>query len=224
MRSLFLLLAFVVTGCVVVVRSPPPPRRVVLRPRRVVVQVAPPTAVVVAPPSPEVIVAPPPLSAPTTMPLEQATATCVVKRDADLCDVTSEAQRLRCRDECSKRIDWIRAELLDRSVASCVATYSTPSSVAPVCTFTTLSTNEKVWLLPDERQQCSTRCAPLAIAARKKAAVRTAAARAAAAAAAPKETEATGLRCNDGTMSPSCSCEGSHRGCCSHHGGVAGCG
>jgi hypothetical protein len=32
-----------------------------------------------------------------------------------------------------------------------------------------------------------------------------------------------GLMCNDGTMSPSCSCGGSHRGCCSHHGGVAGC-
>lgn len=33
----------------------------------------------------------------------------------------------------------------------------------------------------------------------------------------------SGLLCNDGTLSPSCSCGGSHRGCCSHHGGVAGC-
>jgi outer membrane protein OmpA-like peptidoglycan-associated protein len=32
-----------------------------------------------------------------------------------------------------------------------------------------------------------------------------------------------GLMCNDGTMSPTCSCAGSHRGCCSWHGGVAGC-
>lgn len=32
-----------------------------------------------------------------------------------------------------------------------------------------------------------------------------------------------GLMCNDGTASPSCTCGGSHRGCCSHHGGVAGC-
>jgi hypothetical protein len=31
------------------------------------------------------------------------------------------------------------------------------------------------------------------------------------------------LRCNDGTLSPSCVCGGSHRGCCSHHGGVDGC-
>jgi len=31
------------------------------------------------------------------------------------------------------------------------------------------------------------------------------------------------LMCNDGTESPSCTCGGSHRGCCSHHGGVAGC-
>jgi hypothetical protein len=31
------------------------------------------------------------------------------------------------------------------------------------------------------------------------------------------------LMCNDGSESPSCSCGGSHRGCCSHHGGVAGC-
>lgn len=31
------------------------------------------------------------------------------------------------------------------------------------------------------------------------------------------------LRCNDGTVSPSCVCGGSRRGCCSHHGGVAGC-
>lgn len=31
------------------------------------------------------------------------------------------------------------------------------------------------------------------------------------------------LLCNDGTLSPSCTCSGSWRGCCSHHGGVAGC-
>jgi hypothetical protein len=31
------------------------------------------------------------------------------------------------------------------------------------------------------------------------------------------------LLCNDGALSPSCVCGGSHRGCCSHHGGVAGC-
>jgi hypothetical protein len=30
------------------------------------------------------------------------------------------------------------------------------------------------------------------------------------------------LMCNDGTPSPTCSCPG-HRGCCSHHGGIAGC-
>jgi hypothetical protein len=32
-----------------------------------------------------------------------------------------------------------------------------------------------------------------------------------------------GLMCNDGTESPGCSCGGSWRGCCSRHGGVAGC-
>jgi hypothetical protein len=32
-----------------------------------------------------------------------------------------------------------------------------------------------------------------------------------------------GLLCSDGSSSPSCSCAGSHQGCCSHHGGVAGC-
>jgi hypothetical protein len=31
------------------------------------------------------------------------------------------------------------------------------------------------------------------------------------------------LRCRDGTLSPTCTCGGSRRGCCSHHGGVAGC-
>jgi membrane protein involved in colicin uptake len=31
------------------------------------------------------------------------------------------------------------------------------------------------------------------------------------------------LLCCDGTASPSCTCGGSHRGCCSHHGGVCGC-
>ncbi|WP_437606228.1 hypothetical protein WMF20_35230 [Sorangium sp. So ce834] len=32
-----------------------------------------------------------------------------------------------------------------------------------------------------------------------------------------------GLMCRDGTMSPTCRCHGPHRGCCSHHRGVAGC-
>ena len=32
-----------------------------------------------------------------------------------------------------------------------------------------------------------------------------------------------GLLCNDGTLSPSCTCAGSHRGCCSWHGGVDRC-
>jgi hypothetical protein len=31
------------------------------------------------------------------------------------------------------------------------------------------------------------------------------------------------IRCCDGTLSPSCMCGGSRRGCCSHHGGVCGC-
>ncbi len=31
------------------------------------------------------------------------------------------------------------------------------------------------------------------------------------------------LLCCDGTISPSCSCHGPHRGCCSHHSGVCGC-
>lgn len=35
--------------------------------------------------------------------------------------------------------------------------------------------------------------------------------------------EGRGLLCNDGSTSPSCFCAGSHQGCCSHHGGVAGC-
>jgi hypothetical protein len=41
---------------------------------------------------------------------------------------------------------------------------------------------------------------------------------------AAREREASKrLMCCDGTASPSCSCYGSHRGCCSHHGGVCGC-
>ena len=32
-----------------------------------------------------------------------------------------------------------------------------------------------------------------------------------------------GLVCGDGTLSPTCLCHGNHRGCCSHHGGIAGC-
>ncbi len=31
------------------------------------------------------------------------------------------------------------------------------------------------------------------------------------------------VRCRDGTLSPKCRCGGSLRGCCSRHGGVAGC-
>lgn len=31
------------------------------------------------------------------------------------------------------------------------------------------------------------------------------------------------VQCRDGSASPTCSCGGSLRGCCSHHGGVAGC-
>jgi hypothetical protein len=31
------------------------------------------------------------------------------------------------------------------------------------------------------------------------------------------------LLCSDGSLSPACTCGGSWRGCCSHHGGVAGC-
>lgn len=31
------------------------------------------------------------------------------------------------------------------------------------------------------------------------------------------------LMCNDGSESPTCSCGGPRRGCCSHHGGVSGC-
>jgi hypothetical protein len=31
------------------------------------------------------------------------------------------------------------------------------------------------------------------------------------------------LLCRDGSLSPTCICGGSRRGCCSHHGGVAGC-
>lgn len=31
------------------------------------------------------------------------------------------------------------------------------------------------------------------------------------------------LFCRDGSTSPTCTCAGSHRGCCSWHGGVAGC-
>lgn len=31
------------------------------------------------------------------------------------------------------------------------------------------------------------------------------------------------VRCCDGTRSPTCGCSGSHRGCCSRHGGVCGC-
>jgi hypothetical protein len=38
-----------------------------------------------------------------------------------------------------------------------------------------------------------------------------------------RERTPTRLQCCDGTVSPSCSCGGSHRGCCSHHGGVCGC-
>lgn len=40
---------------------------------------------------------------------------------------------------------------------------------------------------------------------------------------AQRERQYAPLRCCDGTDSPSCICGGSHRGCCSHHGGVCGC-
>lgn len=41
--------------------------------------------------------------------------------------------------------------------------------------------------------------------------------------AALRRSEPSGLLCCDGSLSPSCSCGGSHRGCCSHHGGICGC-
>lgn len=31
------------------------------------------------------------------------------------------------------------------------------------------------------------------------------------------------VQCRDGETSPTCECGGSHRGCCSHHGGISGC-
>lgn len=31
------------------------------------------------------------------------------------------------------------------------------------------------------------------------------------------------MYCRDGSISPPCSCAGPHRGCCSHHGGIAAC-
>lgn len=34
---------------------------------------------------------------------------------------------------------------------------------------------------------------------------------------------ADALVCNDGTLSPSCTCNGPRTGCCSGHGGVRGC-
>ncbi|MCB9603697.1 MAG: hypothetical protein H6722_09220 [Sandaracinus sp.] len=37
------------------------------------------------------------------------------------------------------------------------------------------------------------------------------------------EGEGARVVCRDGTSSPTCRCGGSLRGCCSHHGGVAGC-
>lgn len=40
---------------------------------------------------------------------------------------------------------------------------------------------------------------------------------------APPRTEPRMLLCRDGTTSPTCECGGPRRGCCSHHGGVAGC-
>ena len=38
-----------------------------------------------------------------------------------------------------------------------------------------------------------------------------------------EESANRSLKCCDGSLSPTCSCSGSHRGCCSHHGGVCGC-
>jgi hypothetical protein len=38
-----------------------------------------------------------------------------------------------------------------------------------------------------------------------------------------RASEPKSVQCCDGTLSPSCMCGGSLRGCCSHHGGVCGC-
>lgn len=38
-----------------------------------------------------------------------------------------------------------------------------------------------------------------------------------------RSADSSPLLCRDGTLSPSCVCGGPRRGCCSHHGGVAGC-
>ena len=40
---------------------------------------------------------------------------------------------------------------------------------------------------------------------------------------APPPEEDRALLCCDGTASPTCTCNGPRRGCCSHHKGVCGC-
>ena len=68
-----------------------------------------------------------------------------------------------------------------------------------------------------ERRQAAKQAAEAAAERRREARAREAERRA------EQREEARGLRCCDGTQSPTCLCAGSHRGCCSHHGGVCGC-
>ncbi len=172
---------------------------------------------------------PPPPAPPPSMPLEQAVAQCTVHRSPVLCEQTAEIDRPTCRSDCAARVDQVAAELVVRAVPGCLDHLRLPGhgGQKPACTGETLSSDERAWAVGTSwAAECSVACAKqwtvlrpqLLDAARRAAAARPPTP-------APAETGGSdGLRCNDGTMSPSCSCSGSHRGCCSHHGGVAGCG
>ena len=75
----------------------------------------------------------------------------------------------------------------------------------------------------DAEEQRRVRLAEVAAAALQLRAAQTARAAEAKAAREAQAWSTAPLSCNDGSLSPSCVCGGLHRGCCSHHGGVAGC-
>jgi hypothetical protein len=80
----------------------------------------------------------------------------------------------------------------------------------------TCSQLQKQLRLAEEREQAAERAAQLREARAERVRVALEAAR-------ERQWTTAPLQCRDGTSSPSCVCGGSHRGCCSHHGGVAGC-
>lgn len=139
----------------------------------------------------------------------------------------SDNEREACLSECRATIEQALPAIFNDAVARCVQHVArSDGREAPVCSF-----RSRYGAGPHfdaaKREECSAKCA----AEGKTALERQRALAPPPAPAEPSSGRASNasaggpqaIRCCDGTLSPSCVCGGSRRGCCSHHGGVCGC-